>query len=97
DLTAQLEPFSDGVPDRVQDLSQIAADLVLDIDDDGDEVVVRVGGTSSKPLHRLRQRDTNGDLLGRDVKLLRGRFRTVTSDQRNRLRHAIAGAQARGQ
>src|ERR1700687_6044238 len=92
-LAAQVESLAERVADRVEDLGKIATDLVLDADDDGDKVVVRVGSAHGEPSNGVCEMDANRNLPRRLRKLRSGRLRAMSRNESDCLRNAVSSPQ----
>ena len=96
DLALDPDAFADRVGDRVEDLGEVAADLVLDADGGGHQLEVVGPHAADHVLERLVERKAEVDLADDPAELGRDRRTRLANDELDRLQERRAGAQGVG-
>ena len=96
DLALDADALADGVRDRVEDLGEVAADLVLDGDGRGHQLEVVRADAPDHVLERLLERQAEVDLADDPAELGRDRRPRLAHDQLDGLQERRAGAQRVG-
>src|SRR5690242_5899570 len=97
DLALDPDPFADRERDRVEDLGEVAADGVLDVDGGGHQLEVVGPNAADHVLHRLLERQAEVDLADDPAELGRDRRPGLADDELHRLEERGAGPEAVGQ
>ena len=96
DLALDPDPLADRVGDRVEDLGEVAADLVLDRDGRGHQLEVVGADAADHVLQRLVERQAEVDLADDAGELGRDRRARFADDELDRLEERRAGPQGVG-
>ena len=96
DLALDPDALADGEGDRVEDLGEVAADLVLDADGRGHQLEVVGADAADHVLQRLVERQAEVDLADDAAELGRDRRPRLAHDQLDGLQERRAGAQGVG-
>ena len=96
DLALDADPLADGVGDRVEDLGEVAADLVLDGDGRGHQLEVVRPHAADHVLERLLERQAEVDLADDPTELGRDRRPGLAHDELDGLQERRTGAQRVG-
>ena len=96
DLALDPDALADREGDRVEDLGEVAADLVLDGDGRGHQLEVVGADAADHVLERLVERQAEVDLADDPAELGRDRRPRLADDQLDRLEERRAGAQGVG-
>ena len=97
DLALDPDPLADGVRDRVEDLGEVAADGVLDVDGGRHQLQVVGPDAADHVLHRLLERQAEVDLADDAAELGRHRRPRLADDELDGLEERRAGPEAVGQ
>ena len=97
DLALDPDPLADRERDRVEDLGEVAADRVLDVDRGGHQLEVLGPDAADHVLHRLLERQAEVDLADDPAELGRHRRPRLADDELDGLEERRAGAEAVGQ
>src|SRR5262249_5695617 len=93
DLAFDPHALADRVPDRRQDLGQVAADLVLDVDRGYQEIEVFARNPAQQVFHRLLVANTETDLTNDAPELGCHRIGGLPGHHVHCLQQAITGAE----
>ncbi len=85
------------MPDTVQDLGQVAADLTVDGDGLAHPDEVLAGHPLGRLVQGLGERSTDARLINDPAELSGGRFLGLLGDRLQGLQQAVPGPQAAGQ
>ena len=96
DLALDPDALADRVGDRVEDLGEVAADLVLDRDGGGHQLEVVRAHAADHVLERLVERQAEVDLADDPAELGRDRRPRLAHDELDGLEERRAGAQGVG-
>ena len=96
DLALDADPLADRVGDGVEDLGEVAADLVLDRDGRGHQLEVVRPDAADHVLERLVERQAQVDLADDAAELGRDGRPRLAHDQLDGLQERRAGAQGVG-
>ena len=96
DLALDPDALADGERDRVEDLGEVAADLVLDADGGGHQLEVVGPDAADHVLERLVERQAEVDLADDAPELDRDRRPRLAHDQLDRLEERRAGPERVG-
>ena len=96
DLALDPDALADRVGDRVEDLGEVAADLVLDADGGRHQLEVVRADAADHVLERLVEREAEVDLADDPAELGRDRRARLAHDELDRLEERRAGAQGVG-
>ena len=96
DLALDADALADGVRDRIEDLGEVATDLVLDGDRGGHQLEVVGPDAPDHVLERLLERQAEVDLADDTGELGRDRRARLAHDELDRLEERRTGAQRVG-